>query len=206
MTYIELLENLHALNVSYYTQLYGITLFGSNIQYIEPPVLENAVTVIKVAENSSPTDDILLSKNMMKRLIMTFAVKFGVEQEKALPYIFTANAHFMRASILNRIVEVLKIYFKSTKHWNVFHTFDWFQALYVLRNNASHFDNKAKPISFPKFKGQLSPYPDTISWKGIEIRNGQIGDTIRYNDKNCLQLLDFVIEYLESNRNRLTHD
>jgi hypothetical protein len=110
------------------------------------------------------------------------------------------NSHYLRTRVLNNVFEMISHFFNESSHWAKFHTMNWFQVIYLLRNNASHLDNYNKNVSFPKWKWLLEPYPEEVTWQGILIINGQFGHDIRYNDKQILDLLDYIVFYFDKNR------
>lgn len=120
--------------------------------------------------------------------------------------ILMSNSRFLRTRILNIVFETINHYFSKSHLWKKLHTLDWFQVLYLLRNNASHFDNYNKIITFPTWKWLITPYPEKVEWNNIRILNGQFGHDIRYNDKQVLELIDNIITYFDQNESEFSLD
>jgi len=110
-----------------------------------------------------------------------------------------SNSHFLRTKILNVVFETISHYFAKSEHWKQLHTLNWFQILYLLRNNASHFDNYNRKICFPTWKWLVNPYPPNVEWNNIKISNGQFGHDIKYNDRQVLELMDYIVKYFDEN-------
>lgn len=110
--------------------------------------------------------------------------------------LFMSNAHFLRTRVINSFYETLKNWFSKNHltEWRILQRESWNQILHLLRNIVSHEGGGSfNEVSFPKF------YPTIVEWKTIQIRKGQLENTVRYNDKEILDLLEEGIKYLEIN-------
>jgi hypothetical protein len=67
----------------------------------------------------------------------------------------------------------------------------------VLRDNASHFHNFGKPNPFPTGFGWKTI--NEVSWEGLTVKRGQIGDTIDYQFGYALRLVQQCEKYLKNN-------
>lgn len=121
--------------------------------------------------------------------------------------LYQRNAHFLRTRVLNRFYESIKNWFTKNcpQEWSVLHTESWVQTLYLLRNIVSHEGggdiSKIKTLKRNKNnkKWLLESYPDTVKWENITIEDNQLENTVRYNDKEIMDLLKAGIDYLEEN-------
>lgn len=107
------------------------------------------------------------------------------------------NAHFIRTKMINNVYEAILNYTHQHSNKQLFtllQSQDWFRVFHVLRRNASHFDNYGKKLNWQ------ADYPDTLKWGTIEINKGQLGHTVRYDDKEIIDLLNFITGYLQENK------
>lgn len=121
--------------------------------------------------------------------------------------LYQRNAHFLRTRVLNRFYESIKNWFTNScpQEWGVLHTESWVQTLYLLRNIVSHEGggdiSKIKTLKRNKNnkKWLLESYPNIVKWETISIEDNQLENTVRYNDKEIMDLLKAGINYLEEN-------
>lgn len=121
--------------------------------------------------------------------------------------LYQRNAHFLRTRALNRFYESIKNWFTNScpQEWGVLHTESWVQTLYLLRNIVSHEGggdiSKIKTLKRNKNnkKWLLESYPNIVKWETISIEDNQLENTVRYNDKEIMDLLKAGINYLEEN-------
>ena len=107
------------------------------------------------------------------------------------------NAHFLRTRVLNGACETILHYLKSVKKEGILDSFPWYQMLYLLRNNASHFDNYNAIIKIPAWMRKHAP--KGVHWNGLTITHEQNANDVIYNDEYVLRLIDSAMILLQQN-------
>ncbi len=74
---------------------------------------------------------------------------------------------------------------------------DWFRMLRILRDHYSHFYNFGKKIEFPS--GQPYKYLNKVSWNGLAIKKGQLGELIDIPIGYAIQLFDTCFNHIRDN-------
>lgn len=202
MNYDSLIGGMHLNKISYESLLYANAVLSKHLTDLScKDCLEQNQFILTV--KASDTKGSIFTSEKIIENIKFFGRIEGKNFLEAEEVVRGRNAHFIRARVLNAVVELIKKYYEGSDKWFQLHELEWFQVLYVLRNIASHADNYNNKIIFPKrtpnsWKKLKKAYPDKIQWKGIEIENGHIGN-IRYNDEEILELLDYVIQFFSLN-------
>ena len=187
--------------ISYYTILF------SNAYLIESLTNTNLRGILRERGYTLAVDTdrlhegvVLISGTDIIQLVEDNAKNRGQEFDEFCKVLLRMNSHYNRTRILNAFYEITIHYIeglnkekeKSLKS-KLFNE-DWFRVLYVLRNNASHFDNYGKQIEW------IFRKKDSISWETITIKKDDIGHEIRYNDAELIRLFRYGLLYFKDNQ------
>jgi hypothetical protein len=196
-TYDDLVVHLQKDHLSYITLMYANTSMCAHLS--EQKTCDFPKDYVVGTFAHQPEMNIQLTRKGMDSLIMDFCKGDGLSYDVKVKVTAAINAHFIRARVINAIVEVIKKYYKDSPNWFKLHSLDWFRVLYVLRNVASHADGFEEVIKFPTWKKLTDQYPNTITWNGITINNGHTGN-VEYADKQIISLVEHTINFFKSNR------
>ncbi|MFN1216029.1 hypothetical protein ACKW6Q_03485 [Chryseobacterium kwangjuense] len=105
----------------------------------------------------------------------------------------SANAHSLRTKVITDLYLALISYFENTNFEERLFNFDWFKILYLLNSTLTQ---TSKTVHFPlNWK-----YAAAIKWNGIRIADGQLIFSVKYNDKQIIDLIDCVGNFLQKNK------
>lgn len=205
LTYPELNVVLIRAFVNYYSLLYSNAMFAQHLKVLEQnncQVLKD-YSIIDGEITQGESRFLILRRDMITGLISYYGSLFKYKEDESVYEIMNFNAHFLRARVINIYYEVITSYIKGRNKDELnqyFHTYDWFQVLHTIRNFSSHGDGLNYNVRFPDHRNKrgIPPYPETIKWKGFEIKNGQT-DPILYSDLDVMDLINYIAKFFEQN-------
>ena len=198
------MERIHDFLAYYSTMMYANAFFTEHLTNPEKSDCINETDFSFAADIDDLESRFSISSSIIKKIVLNHGS--GKSLEDSAKNIMIGNAHFIRTRVTNNVFELIKYYLDDKFLMSGLHSLDWFQVLYLLRNNASHLDNHGLHVKFPDWKWLINPYPEVVSWNGIEIKNGQKGETIRYSDKQIIDLLDVINNYFIENESVYSRD
>lgn len=195
-SYQKFLGRIHDFLVYYGTLMYANAFLTEH--FIDPEKIKCLDgTDFHFAASDNMDGRFSITSETIKHIILNH--RPGESLKDSAQNIMKGNAHFLRTRVINNMFELIKAYLDNKNLMKELHKLDWFQVLYLLRNNSSHLDNHSKEIKFPDWRWLDEPYPSVVSWNDITIKNNQRGETIKYNDKQIINLLDKVNSYFIEN-------
>ena len=137
------------------------------------------------------------------RSLDVFADKANKTYPEYIQYHNRDLRKFVRDRYINTVYETIINYLQINEKKHLLKTHfrkqDWFQMLYALRNNASHFDNFGKPV----IHDYIDWIPDTITWNDLSIKKSQLGHEVVYTDTYIRELAEHGQNYIISIRHEL---
>jgi hypothetical protein len=115
------------------------------------------------------------------------------------------NVHYLRTKALTELYRIINEYYEGSEIIMKLHLYDWFKILYVLNNSLLNQSN-SKIVTFPRSSELQKIYSFMINWNGIYIVDGQLIMNIRYNDKQIMDLLDLVLNFFSTNKDKFSID
>ena len=194
--YYSFVTRLNEFKLSYLILLYSNGILVDHLKYNKECLKKNRLQFISGSLTSGiPLE---LSSELIEDQIDSYS-KFRKENyDITCDNICKLNAHYLRTKALNEVYETINYYFEDKESLEKLHSYDWFRVLFIL-GNVSTYSSSFKTIHFPIFSWLKFPYPNSINWNGINIINGQLSKDIRYNDKQIIELLDYVVGFFSEN-------
>lgn len=146
----------------------------------------------------------LTFQNLLE-MIATFRNYFEKDYPSTCMIAIQSNVSFIRTKAISELYSLLNEYFKNSKVLLNLQSFNWFKVLTILNNSILKPDNSLE-VSFLKSFNNKDVEAFEIEWNDIYIRDNQLYSSIKYNDKQIIELLDLIIVFLNKNINEYILD
>lgn len=166
-------------------------------------------------EHKDPKNDDfyrIIENAMGKELILTFSgneIMKMIEEEAKMDSLTFDQVNFelhqllIRSTIQKSLIMTYEFInnYKSLNNPGMMRELskhDWFRMLRILRDHFTHFYNLGKRIEFPN--GQPYKSLSEVSWNGLTIKRGQLGESVNVSIKYTMDLIDHCFNHLRDNR------
>lgn len=199
LTFEALMLNLHESHLVFLSSLFSSAMLGESLR--EESLRKELIKKTYVMVPEKLEDSIKIDGNLIYQTIFELGKLSNIPYLKSCEMLSKKMGQFIRNRFLNEPYEIIMNYLegleksKSTKLRKILFNEPWFRILYLLRNNASHFNNYGRYI-----KSDWIFREDKVIWGTLIINKSDIGHEIRYTDREIILLMHHTINYLETNR------
>jgi len=188
---------------------YSFNLYKGNIWDMEKGIIDESKYEVRDLQGHLLRNVLKLPLNKYAKSTEDGKVDFEISDDQIDTLVLglsLENAHFLRTRFINSLYEALEKYiikfslltgFKDDKKCTLrleLQQQDWYIMLYLLRNQASHFDGMQTPVLFRGWIKHLNK--KVFTWRNIEVTEGMDGHSIRYDDNELLELSQEIEDYI----------
>jgi|JI8StandDraft_1071087.scaffolds.fasta_scaffold18689_2 hypothetical protein len=192
LTFDSLLKTLTRIEIQYYCLNYAALRLDA---YLREEYAKDLIHDFEVIVSNQGKGSIFFLREELFPRVQHLGHIFNISESENYQALLIENSQFIRNKIINLFLEAIYNFDSHNKSKQIVSKLNhlpWFMVLTALRNISSH--------NFDAIKIQWNKHwPDPLVWKTIEIKKGQLGSEVRYNDIEIRNLLETAIGYLEEN-------